>query len=143
MTPDWQHIGDVTTMTKTKGIQVIWPTEEGSREIDEIEYFYGIDVNHLDHIREFARELTSVQAVWPQYGGMLVEYAVDACCEGNSLPDEVRLVVTYDQEKNPEIVKIIEERGDSHDGHWGTNTIVLRQEGNRGHYKWRRTTDNA
>ena len=126
-------------MTKTKGIQVIWPTDQGSRKIDEIEYFYGIDVNQLDHIREFARELTRVEAIWPQYDSMLVEYAVCAYCESN-LPDEVRLVVTYDQEKNPEIVNIIEERNDDHHGHWGTNTIVLQQECKRGHYRWRRHT---
>ena len=93
----------------TTGIRVIWPDDDGG--IDEIEYFYGIDVDDLDDIPEFTRKLTSVQAVWPQpqYDGRLVEYAVDARCKSN-LPDEVRVVVTYEEKKNQNIVKIIEEQ---------------------------------
>ena len=64
-------------MTKTKGIRVIWPTEEGGREIDEIEYFYGLDVKRLDDVPEFTKKLTRVQSFWPRYD-RLVEYVVDA-----------------------------------------------------------------
>ena len=47
----------------TTGIRVIWPDDGGG--IDEIEYFYGIDVNELDDIPEFIK----VPAFWPQYRG--------------------------------------------------------------------------
>ena len=111
----------------TTGIRVIWPDEDGG--IDEIEYFYGIDVNELDDIPE----ITTVQAFWPGYdGGTLVEYVVDTDCE-RTPQGEVRLVVVYDPDNNPELA---DEWGD--DMYWGTNTIVLQQGNRHGHCEWLR-----
>ena len=109
------------------GIRVIWPDD--GRGIDEIEYFYGIDVDELDGIPEF----TTVQAFWPGYDGRNpVTYVVNAHCERNR-PGEVRLVVVYDPNNNPELA---EEWGD--DMYWGTNTIVLQQGSRHGHCEWLR-----
>ena len=111
----------------TTGIRVIWPADGGG--IDEIEYFYGINVAQLDYIPEF----TTVQAFWPGYDGRNpVTYVVDAHCERN-VPGEVRLVVVYDPDNNPELA---EEWGD--DMYWGTNTIVLQQGSRHGHCEWLR-----
>ena len=136
--------GGVTTMTDTtKGIKVIWPARwppERRRGVatEEIEYFYGINVNQLDDIPEF----TKVKAFCPQDNPELpnwpkwVEYVVR--CERNpSNENEVRLAVTYDQGKNPEIVRIYREHEfDDIAGLWGTNTIVLTQGMQCGHYEW-------
>ena len=112
----------------TTGIRVIWPDD--ARGIDEIEYFYGINVAQLDHIPEF----TTVQAFWPGYGSRNpIEYVVDAHCERNR-PGEVRLVVTYDPAKNLKIIKIAEEC--DVEICWGTNTIVLQQRSQNGHCEW-------
>ena len=125
-------------MTKTKGVQVIWPTYKGSREIDEIEYYYGLDVNRLDDVPKFTREFTRIEAVWSQHDGELVEYFVDARCVESNLPDEVRVEVTYEKRKNPKIVERVEKLGGDHSNYWSTNTIVLRQGDKRGHYEWLR-----
>ena len=113
-----------------KGIQVHWFNADG--QVEEIVYFYGIDVDQLDDIPEF----TAVQAVWPGWegGNPAHQYVVDAHCERNpDRPDEVRLVVVYDPANNPELA---EEWGD--EIYWGKNTIVL-QPGNRhGHCEWLR-----
>ena len=111
----------------TTGIQINWSDANGN--INEIEYFYGIDVNNLDHIPEF----TTVQAFWPGYDDRNpVTYVVDARCERNRL-GEVRLVVVYDPDSNPELA---EEWGD--DMYWGTNTIVLQQGSRHGRCEWLR-----
>ena len=118
----------------TKGIQVIG--RGGDREIVEIEYFHGLDVKQLDGIPNFAQNLTETQAVWPQDNGRCVKYNVArAHCKPN-LPDEMRLVVTYDQEQNPEIVEIFGDNGEVHDHLWGTTSIVLKQGIERGRYEW-------
>ena len=107
----------------TTGIRVLWPDDDG--EIDEIEHFYGIDVDELDGIPEF----TKVPAFWPQYrGGTWVVYTVNARCERNA-PGEVRLVVTYDPAHNQELAN-------EWDMYWGTNTIVLQQGNRKGHCEW-------
>ena len=112
----------------TKGIRVIWHDNEGN--IDEMEYFYGIDVDQLDHIPEFTR----VQAVWPRYrGGTAVVYGVCThCC---NRPGEVRLVVVYDP-ANPINQRIMEEWGG--DFYWGKNTIILEQGSQQGRCEWLR-----
>ena len=128
----------------TKGIKVFWPPrsppERGRREaIEEIEYFYGIDVNQLDDIPEFT-PCVRVPAFcpqdnpdWPKW----VEYVV-RCERNTSNENGVRLAVTYDQGKNPDIVRIYREH--EYDNIiadlWGTNTIVLQQEKHCGHYEW-------
>ena len=118
----------------TTGVRVIWPDADDGKKTDEIEYFYGIDVDQLDHIPEF----TTVPAVWPHYeGGTPVVYTVDAHCERNGR-GEVRLVVVYDPANNPEIVE--KWRADVHWNkiYWGTNTIVLKQGDRDGHCEWLR-----
>ena len=111
----------------TTGIRVIWPDD--GRGIDEIEYFYGIDVDELGDIPEF----TTVPAFWPHYnGGTLVEYVVDAHCKRNG-PGEVRLVVTYDEaNQTPGFL----EQYDDLDFYWGTNTIILQQGEQKGRCEW-------
>ena len=112
----------------TTGIRVIWPDDDGG--IDEIEYFYGIDVDELDDIPEF----TTVQAFWPQYnGGTLVEYVIDAHCKRNG-PGEVRLVVNYD--KKNQTREFLAKFGCHTD--WGTNTIILQQGEQKGRCEWLR-----
>ena len=119
--------GDVTIMTK--GIRVIWHDNDGN--IDEIEYFYGIDIDQLDHVPEF----TKVPACWPRYrGGTWVVYTVNARCERNrNRPGEVRLFVTYDPANNPELAE--EWHGDIY---WGENTIILEQGSQQGRCEWLR-----
>ena len=110
----------------TTGIRV-FGTDAG--KVVEIEYFFGIDVADLDHIPEF----TTVQAFWPRYkGGTWVEYVVDAHCKCNS-PGEVRLVVTYNKsDQPPEFRKQHDDRGTC----WGTTTIILQQEKQKGCCEW-------
>ena len=126
----------------TKGIEVIWPAQwsperRNRGKIEEIEYFCGIDVNQLDDIPKFTRvRAFSPQNYpnWPKW----IEYVVAARCKRNpSKENEVRLAVTYNQGKNPEIVRIYRDYGicDTAD-RWGTNTIVLTQGRQCGHYKW-------
>ena len=115
----------------TVGIQVIWPDSDGrvTPQPFEIEYFCGIDVNHLDVVPEF----TTVPALWPRVnGGTPLEYVVDSHCE-RPAPGEVRLVVTYDPEQNPDVVR---QWPDPEDFYWGTNTIILRQGLNSGVCEW-------
>ena len=121
----------------TKGIKVIWPPEP--QVAPEIEYFCGIDVNQLDDIPKFTRvRAFSPQDYpnWPRWIG----YVVAARCERNPFNEnEVRLAVTYDQGKNPEIVRLYREHEFEFDdiaGLWGTNTIVLTQGRQCGHYEW-------
>ena len=112
----------------TMGARVIWPADDGN--IDEIEYFYGINVAQLGDIPEF----TTVQAFWSGFDGRtLVEYVVDTHCE-RTPQGEVRLVVVYDPDNNPELV---EEFGID-EFIWGTNTIVLQQGSWQGHCEWLR-----
>ena len=109
----------------TKGIRVIWPDENG--DIDEIEYFCGIDVDNLDSIPAFS----SVRADWPRYeGGTRVDYTIDVGIE-RPRGGEVNLVVDYHEAKNPKLAE-------RYDIHWGTNTIVLKQGYRTGHCRWLR-----
>ena len=125
----------------TKGIKIIERWDDGA--IVEKEYFYGLDVNQLDGIPNFAKNLSGTQGVWPQDNGRCVEYNVArAHCEDN-LPDDVRLVVTYMQEQNPKIVQRMEELDESHDHVWGTNTIVFRPGSTSGRYEWRGSDGGA
>ena len=116
----------------TTGIQVRWPDPDADGKLFEIEYFCGIDVNRLDHVPEF----TTVPAIWPHYErGTPVVYAVEARCERH-VPGEVRLVVVYDSEMNPELAEF--------GIYWGTNTIILRQGELSGTCAWVRDgTDSA
>ena len=87
----------------TKGVRVNWrPAADGKRKAaaNEIEWFCGIDVNHLDHAPEF----TTVPVLWPHYEGGTPAYTrVNAHYE-RQVSGEVRLVVKYDPENNPELV---------------------------------------
>ena len=114
----------------THGIQVIWPSKNGNPGVpQEIEFFHGIDVEHLDQIRQF----TTVPAVWPRHeGGTPVEYTVTRHCK-RPIPGEVHLVVHYDQAANEDLVK---KWGD--EIHWGRNTIILKQGERNGICHWRR-----
>ena len=73
----------------TKGIKVIWPDEND--RIDEIEYYFGIDIDDLNAISPF----NSVRADWP---GHTVEpsvlYNIDVSPERKS-SRKVHLSVTY------------------------------------------------
>ena len=127
----------------TKGIKVIWPSQwppEPQVAIDEIEYFCGIDVNQLDDIPKFTRVRAFSPRDYPDYPNWprWIEYVVAARCERNpSNENEVRLAVTYDQGKNPEIVRLYRMHGIRDiAGLWGTNTIVLTQGRQCGHYEW-------
>ena len=113
----------------TKGIRVIWHDSDGN--IDEREYFCGIDVDQLDHIPEFA----TVPAVWPRYrGGTSVMYSVNTRCEPNrNRPGEVRLVVAYDPAG---IQELAEQWGC--DIYGGENTIILEQGSQQGRCEWLR-----
>ena len=83
----------------TKGIRVIWPDENG--DIDEIEYFCGIDVDNLDSIPAFS----SVRADWPRYeGGTRVDYTIDVGIE-RPRGGEVNLVIDYHEAKNPKLAE--------------------------------------
>lgn len=106
----------------TIGIEVIWDDGE------EIEYFSGLDVDHLDSIPRFE----SVPAVWPRYqGGTNVTYKVRAHTEPGP-NNEVHLVVEYNKLDNPQLAR-------AHDDLcWGTNRIILTQ-GNHGSCHWRRS----
>ena len=109
----------------TKGIEVIWRDDNGHD--DEIEYFSGIDVDHLDSIPRFE----SVPAVWPRYeGGTSGEYKVRARTEPGP-NNEVHLVVEYNAADNPEIARTF-------DPWWGTNRIILTHGGREGRCHWRR-----
>ena len=115
----------------TAGIRVRWPrsfSQHGEeiggdeapdhlRSGNEIEYFCGFDLDCLDDLPE----LTKVQAVGQQ-DNLEREYVIDTRVEGNP-PDGVRLVVSYDRERNAEAgVEVVP----------GTNTIVLHQESGTG-----------
>ena len=120
----------------TKGIRVNWrPAADGKREATpyEIEYFCGIDVNHLDQPPEF----TTVPAVWPRYeGGASGVYTVNAHYD-RQVPGEVRLVVKYTSENNPELVR----RWGEDEFSWGTNVIVLKPGQQSGSCEWRPDSD--
>ena len=110
----------------TMGIEVVWRDDNGHDE--EIEYFSGIDVDHLDTIPRFE----SVPAVWPRYeGGTSVEYKVRARTEPGP-NNEVHLVVEYDEADNPEIAR-------AYDLWWGTNRIILTHGERQGQCHWRRS----
>ena len=103
----------------TKGIKVCWT--------DEIEFFYGIDMQDLENIPEF----TAVPAIWPQHnGGTEVEYNVNAVCETIG-DDEVHLVVTYDAADHQQLIA---EHGN--DFYWGTNRIILIRGEGSGLCRW-------
>ena len=111
----------------TDGIKVIWLDENG--DIDEIEYFCGIDVDNLDCIPAFS----SVRADWPRHeGGTSVEYNIDVRFE-RPRGGEVHVVVDYHEANNPKLAN----RNDI-EIHWGTNTIVLKQGNRTGHCSWLR-----
>lgn len=109
----------------TKGIKVIW---RGSRNrIDEIEYFFGIDIDDLDRIPDFS----SVRADWPQWEEEpSVEYNIGTRCERKS-KREAHLIVDYDESRNRELAK-------RYEIYWGTNTIVLKEGERQGQCWWRR-----
>ena len=110
----------------TAGIRVRWD-EVPEIEVGEIEYFYGIHVADLNHIPEFTR----VQAFWPESnGGTWGEWVVDAKCE-RPQPGELRLVVTYDKEK--QLIKLSDD-----EFYPGTNTIILEQGEQKGRCEWLR-----
>ena len=112
------------------GVRVNWRyAADGKREAapSEIEYFCGIDVHHLDHAPEF----TAVPVLWPHYEGGTGVYTVNAHYERH-IPGEVRLVVKYDPENNPELVS----RWGENDISWGTNVIVLKQDQQSGSCEW-------
>ena len=115
----------------TTGVRVNWRyAAAGKRKAapNEIEWFYGIDVNHLDHPPEF----TTVPVLWPHYeGGASGVYTVIAHYE-RQVPGEVRLVVKYDPENNPELVS----RWGEDDIAWGKNVIVLKQGQQSGSCEW-------
>ena len=115
----------------TKGVRVNWRfAADGKRKAapNEIEYFSGIDVNHLGHAPEF----TKVPVLWPHYeGGTSGVYTVNAHYK-RQVPGEVRLVVKYDPENNPELVS----RWGEDDISWGTNVIVLKQGQQSGSCEW-------
>ena len=127
----------------TKGIKVIGCESDGGA-IVEIEFFYGLDVNQLDDIPNFAQNLTETQAFWPQDEGKRhVTYRVArARCEPN-LPDEVRLKVTYKQEQNPKIVQRFQKANASHYHLWGTNTFVFRPGSTSGQCEWQGTNGDS
>ena len=119
----------------TAGIRVRWPrsfSQHGEeiggdeapdhlRSGNEIEYFCGFDLDCLDDLPE----LTKVQAVGQQ-DNLEREYVIDTRVEGNP-PDGVRLVVSYDRERNAEAgVEVVP----------GTNTIVLHQGKRNGVCEW-------
>ena len=111
-----------------KGIRVLWPgNRKGS--VEEVEYFYGVDVHDLGHIPEF----TSVPVFWPKYrGGTSEKYAVRAK-PGPLRNGEVRLLaVSYCEADNGALV---ERYKDSI--YWGTNTIVLKAGALSGRCRWR------
>ena len=113
----------------TTGVRVIWP--DTGRKIDELEYFYGIDVADLGRIPDF----NTVQAFWPGYkGGTMVEYLIEVRCVRNG-PNEVRLEVTY--RKANQTPEFLENYRDL-DFCWGKNTIVLRQGEQNGRCEWLR-----
>ena len=106
----------------SKGIKVIW-CDNGN--IDEVEYFCGIDVDHLAHIPP----ITSVRASWPRYeGGISVEYHVNVRYE-REVDGEVRLVVDYRSEFNPILAR-------DYDISWGTNAILLNEGERTGPCVW-------
>ncbi|MDE0423212.1 MAG: HNH endonuclease [Gammaproteobacteria bacterium] len=110
----------------TIGIEVVWRDDNGHDE--EIEYFSGIDVHHLDAIPRFE----SVPAVWPRYeGGTSVEYKVRAHAEPGP-NNEVHLIVKYKAADNPEIARTF-------NPWWGTNRIILTHGGREGRCHWRRS----
>ena len=107
------------------GVEVVWRDADGHDE--EIEYFSGIDVDHLDSIPRFE----SVPAVWPRYeGGTNVAYKVRAHTEPGP-NNEVHLVVEYNEKDNPQLR--------AHDIWWGTNRIILTQGNREGRCRWRRS----
>ena len=125
----------VRRVFRRKGIKVIWPPT--CPAIEEIEYFYGIDVNQLDDIPKFTRvradcSPTEAYPNWPKS----IEYVVT--CERTPVNEnEVHLAVTYDQGNNPEIVRLYRKHGYRDiAGLWGTNTIVLTQGMQCGHCEW-------
>lgn len=109
----------------TKGIRVVWPDENG--DINEIEYFDGIDVDNLDSIPAFS----SVHADWPLYeGGTRVEYNIDVRLK-RPRRGEVHVIVDYREADNSKLAE-------RYDIHWGRNTIVLKQGSRTGHCSWLR-----
>ena len=128
----------------TKGIKVLWREGPPGRQIGEIEYFYGIDVNRLDDIPKFTKVRASRPMNprddrdypnWPRW----IEYVVSACTRNHSTENEVYLTVTYEEANNPKIVSLYEEfRIDRtvRDGLWGENSIVLTKGGQSGRFKW-------
>lgn len=109
----------------TKGIRVIWPDENG--DIDEIEYFPGIDVDHLVTLPAFS----SVRADWPRHqGGTSVEYSIRVGIKRPRV-GKVHVVIDYHEADNPELAE-------RYDIHWGRNTIFLKQGKRTGQCSWRR-----
>ena len=108
----------------TNGIKVVWRV---NRNIDEVEYFCGIDVDHLATIPP----ISSVRATWPRYkGGISFAYRVDTRCE-RTHDGMVHLMVVYRPEQNSALAAAAD-----YDIIWGTNTIIL-QEGTRtGRCNW-------
>ena len=111
----------------TKGVRVIWPGY-AKGEVDEIEYLYGVDVDHLGDIPEFR----SVPTFWPHFeGGTWVEYEVNTRVV--SLSGQRRaLEVTYDEQH---IEKLVAQYGEHI--HGGTNAIVLKPGASSGLCRWR------
>ena len=73
----------------TMGVGVFWDDAEG--KLFEIEYFCGIDVNHLDHVPEF----TTVPAIWPRYRELLRRR-----CLPPSTLERVRATLAHPQFQN-------------------------------------------
>ena len=121
----------------TKGVRVNWRlAADGKRKAaaNEIEWFCGIDVNHLDHAPKF----TTVPVDWPHHeGGASGVYNVKAHYE-RQIPGEVRLVVKYDPKNNPALVS----RWGEDDIPWGTNVIVLKPGQESGSCEWRPDGDD-
>ena len=106
----------------TNGIKVIW---RDNRNIYEVEYFCGVDVDHLASIPP----ISSVRTTWPRYkGGISFAYRVDTRCKRTN-DGEVHLMVVYRAEQNSALPT-------DYDIIWGTNTIVLEEGTRTGRCNW-------
>ena len=113
----------------TRGIKVFWHDEQNN--INEIEYFFGIDVGGLDSIPSFS----AIPTHWPQWEEEpMVEYNVDTRCE-RPADGEVHLIVNYDGANNTHLV----EGYPDDDFYWGKNTIVLIAGKREGECRWLRS----
>ena len=111
-----------------KGIRVIWPGY-GRGEVDEVEYFYGLDVYDLrpGNIPDYF----SVPTFWPGHkGGTFVEYTVST--RFVTLSDGRRaLKVVYDREHTEALAKAHGEYI-----HCGTNFVFLVLGRSSGRCRW-------